>query len=86
MPRSWTEIVADTGNTDLTWNDSGLAAATTYHYRVTGRNGAGLGTPSNEASGTTRPQAALPGDRQLSADGASVAGGDSAGESHLERA
>ena len=58
MPRSWTEIVADTGNTDLTWNDSGLAA-TTYHYRVTGRNGAGLGTPSNEASGTTRPQAAL---------------------------
>ena len=59
MPRSWTEIVADTGNTDLTWSDSGLAAATTYHYQVTGRNAAGLGTPSNEAPGRTRPQAAL---------------------------
>ena len=59
MPRDWTEIVADTGHTDLTWSDSGLAAATTYHYQVTGRNAAGLGTPSHEAPGRTRPQAAL---------------------------
>ena len=58
-PRAWTEVVADTGNTDLIWHDSSLTAATTYHYQVTGRNAAGLGTPSHEAPGTTRPQAAL---------------------------
>ena len=59
MPRVWTEAVADTGTTDTAWSDSGLAADTVYHYRVTGRNAAGPGTPGAEASGTTRPQAAL---------------------------
>ena len=58
-PRVWTEIVADTGTTAPTWDDQGLAAATVYHYRVTGRNAAGLGPSSPEAAGTTRPQAAL---------------------------
>ena len=58
-PRVWTEAAADTASTATTWSDSGLAAATTYHYRVTGRNAAGPGTPGAEASGTTRPQAAL---------------------------
>ncbi len=58
-PRVWTEVVADTGTTDTTWSDSGLAAATTYHYRVTGRNAAGPGMPSAVAAGTTRPQLTL---------------------------
>ena len=52
-------MVADTGTTDTTWSDSGLAAATTYHYRVTGRNAAGPGMPSAVAAGTTRPQLTL---------------------------
>ena len=58
-PRVWTEVVADTGSTDTVWSDSGLAAATTYHYRVTARSAAGPGTVSEEISGTTRPQASL---------------------------
>ena len=36
-----------------------MAAATVYHYRVTGRNAAGLGTPAAETRGTTRPQVSL---------------------------
>ena len=59
MPRVWTEVVMNTGTTDVTWSDSGLAAATTYHYRVRARNSVGAGEPSAETSGTTRPQAAL---------------------------
>ena len=58
-PRVWTEVVADTGSTDTAWSDSGLAAATAYHYRVTARSAAGPGTVSEEISGTTRPQASL---------------------------
>ncbi len=58
-PRVWTEVVSDTGNTHVTWRDRGLAAATVYHYRVTGRNAAGLGTPSAVTQGKTRPQLAL---------------------------
>ena len=58
-PRVWTEVVADTGTTDTSWSDSGLAAATTYHYRVAGRNAAGPGMPSAVAAGTTRPQLTL---------------------------
>ena len=57
--RSWTEVVADTGDTDLTWADRGLDGGTTYRYRVTGRNAAGLGVPSAEAAGLTRPQLTL---------------------------
>ena len=58
-PRVWTDAAADTGSTDAAWGDSGLAAVTTYHYRVSARNSAGAGQPSGETSGTTRPQAAL---------------------------
>ena len=57
--RVWTEVVADTGNTDLTWSDSGLAAATTYHYQVSARNNVGPGQPSAAAAGETRPQVTL---------------------------
>ena len=58
-PLVWTEAAADTGSTDTVWNDSGLAAATTHHYRVTARSAAGLGTVSGEVEGLTRPQASL---------------------------
>ncbi len=58
-PRVWTEVLADSGTPDTTWADSGLAAATVYHYQVTGRNAAGLGTPAAAAPGTTRPQLTL---------------------------
>ena len=54
-----TEVRADSGTPDVTWADSGLDAATVYHYQVTGRNAAGLGTPAAEAPGTTRPQVSL---------------------------
>ena len=58
-PRVWREVVSDNGAPAVTWSDSGLAAATTYHYQVTGRNAEGLGTPAEAATGTTRPQLAL---------------------------
>ncbi len=58
-PREWVVIEEDTGSTAVTWDEAGLAASTVYHYRVTGRNAEGLGTPSGEATGTTRPQLAL---------------------------
>ena len=58
-PRVWREVVSDSGAPAVTWSDSGLAAATTYHYQVTGRNAEGLGTPAEAATGTTRPQLAL---------------------------
>ena len=52
-------MVADTGTTDVTWSDRGLAAATTYHYQVSARNAGGVGQPSGETSGQSRPQLAL---------------------------
>ena len=55
----WRDAVADTGNTDPTWSDSGLDAATTYRYRVSARNSVGVGDASASAEGRTRPQAAL---------------------------
>ncbi len=58
-PRVWTEVVADTGNLDLIWDDSGLDASTVYHYRVSARNRVGAGAASGEAMGTTRPQLVL---------------------------
>ena len=58
-PRDWTDAVVDIAGPATTWSDAGLDAATTYHYRVTARNAAGLGQPSDSDDGTTRPQAAL---------------------------
>ena len=44
---NWTELVANTGNTDTTYAHIGLAAGTTRHYRVSAINSAGAGDPSN---------------------------------------
>ena len=58
-PRLWTEVLADSGSTDTTWRDSGLTAATRYHYQVSARNSVGVGQPAGETPGTTRPQVTL---------------------------
>ena len=59
LPRVWTEVLADSGTTDLTWSDSDLAADTVYHYRVRAVSAAGGGDPSAAAAGRTRPQLGL---------------------------
>ena len=82
-PLVWTEAAPDTGSTDTVWSDSGLAAATTHHYRVTARSAAGLGTVSG---GGGRPDAAAgepQGDRRVSAEGACRPADDGAGDPHL---
>ena len=58
-PRVWTAVVTDPGTTDTAWSDSSLAAATVYHYQVTARSVAGLGTVSAEVEARTRPQLQL---------------------------
>ena len=50
---SWTAQVANTGNANTAYADSGLAASTTRHYRVYAINGIGTSTHSNVANATT---------------------------------
>ncbi len=61
LARAWTEVVADTGAAALSWGDSDVAADTVYVYRVSALNSAGVGTPSGEATGRSRPQLTLGG-------------------------
>jgi hypothetical protein len=56
-------LVATTGANVTTWDDSGLAASTTYGYRVAAVNGGGTSAWSNAVSVTT--EAAPPGDADL---------------------
>ena len=44
---NWTELVANTGNANTTYEHIGLTAGTTRHYRVSAINSAGAGDPSN---------------------------------------
>jgi hypothetical protein len=51
---SWTELVANTGNTDVEHSDTGLDPGTTRHYRVSAMNAAGrTGAASDPANATT---------------------------------
>ena len=49
----WNIIVADTGSTDTTYDDSSLALTTEYNYRINSINLGGMSLPSNEADITT---------------------------------
>ena len=73
---SWTNLVANTGSTAVTYKHRGLAAGTTRHYRVSAVNAAGPGAPSNMASATTTGTSARvpgpPANLSAAADGDSV--------------
>ena len=43
----WSELVANTGNTSTTYQDTDLSPNTTRYYRVSAINSFGTGTPSN---------------------------------------
>ena len=49
----WRDLVANTGGTRTTYAHTGLAPASTRHYRVSAINRVGAGDPSNEAHATT---------------------------------
>ncbi|MFB5632696.1 MAG: fibronectin type III domain-containing protein, partial [Nitrosopumilus sp.] len=49
----WSVLVADTGNTDTDYTDSGLAENTEYNYRVSAINSKGASTPSDSAFAKT---------------------------------
>ena len=56
---SWSNPVADTGDTATSYSHTGLTAGSTHYYRVSAINSAGTGPASNVATGTTE-QAASP--------------------------
>ena len=49
---TWTDLVANTGNTNVTYTDNTVSAGGTRHYRVSARNSAGTSQPSNVANAT----------------------------------
>src|SRR2546428_414569 len=56
----WTTIVSNSGGTSTTYSDTGLAAGTTYTYRVSAINSVGTSPPSGTGSATTLAVAPSP--------------------------
>ena len=52
---SWRSLAFDTNSTATTYTDTGLAAETTRHYRVSALSAAGIGQTSEPAGATTDP-------------------------------
>ncbi len=50
---TWSTIVSNTGSTSTAYSDTGLAASTTYTYRVSAINSVGTSSLSNITSATT---------------------------------
>ena len=50
---SWADLVANTNSTAVAYSDTGLAAGTTRHYRVSAINAVGTSAPSGTDSATT---------------------------------
>jgi hypothetical protein len=50
---TYADVTANTGNTNVTYTDTGLTEDTTYYYRVAGINVAGTGSYSTEANRDT---------------------------------
>ena len=50
---NWTDLVADTDNTNTGYQHTGLSRGDTRHYRVSAINSVGTSAPSNTANATT---------------------------------
>ena len=50
---NWSNLVADTGNTNTAYQHAGLSPGDTRHYRVSAINSVGTSAPSNTANATT---------------------------------
>lgn len=53
---TWTTLTSSLAAGTTSFTDTGLSAATTYHYRVTATNDAGNSAPCNVATVTTAPR------------------------------
>ena len=56
---NWTDLVADTGNTDTRYSHTGLAPGSTRHYRVSAINAVGISDASDVVSDTTATSCTL---------------------------
>lgn len=53
---TWAIVNTNTDSYEATYSDTGLEPNTTYQYRVSAINSAGISMPSNSANATTNPQ------------------------------